>query len=242
MQRTAHATTHAGHAAHAAKLGKVLLGGLVLLVLVNPLVKVGLEEVQPLVLLEEARPVLELELLLLELHLNVLGGVVDLALRGVDLGEELELDVVLAVEGARGAGEDERRGLEVQLEAVLGDVGDGDGQVDKVLGGIRVGGALGPENCERGGGLACAASFVEGECVDCSRPWSGAFTLPRRETATAERPPGCLDLFCDELVALPSGVAVSAMVMIELCGRREESRRGEEKSSKRRCCGQELEN
>lgn len=46
-------------------------------------------------LLEQSGPVLLLKVLLLQLNLNVLGSVVDLALSGVDLAPELELDVVL---------------------------------------------------------------------------------------------------------------------------------------------------
>lgn len=138
--------SHTGHAAHATELRKVLFGGLVLLVLINPLVKVGLEEVQLLVLLKQAGPVFLLELLLLQLDLDVLGGVVDLAGLGVDLGEELELDVELAFEGAGRSREGQARGLEVELQAVLGDVGDGDGEVDEVLAGVGGGGALGPED------------------------------------------------------------------------------------------------
>jgi hypothetical protein len=107
---------------------------------------------EPLGLLEQPRPVLLLELLLLQLNLDVLGGVVDLALRGVDLGVELELDVVLALEGPRGAGERQGRGREVQLDAFLGDVGDGDGEVDEVLLRLGIGGALGPEDCAIGKG------------------------------------------------------------------------------------------
>jgi hypothetical protein len=107
---------------------------------------------EPLRLFEQPRPVLLLELLLLQLNLDVLGGVVDLALCGVDLGVELELDVVLALEGPRGAGECQRRGLEVQLDAFLGDVGDGDGEVDEVLLRLGIGGALGPEDCAIGKG------------------------------------------------------------------------------------------
>ena len=137
---------------HATKLGEVLLGSLLLLILIDPLVEVGLEEMEPLGLLEQPGPVLLLELLLLQLDLDVLGGVVDLALRGVDLGVELELDVVLALEGPRGAGEGQRRGLQVELDAVLGDVGDGDGEVDEVLLRLGVGGALGPEDWNWRGG------------------------------------------------------------------------------------------
>lgn len=113
---------------------------------------------QPLGLLEQARPVLLLELLLLQLDLDVLGRVVDLALGRVDLGVELEVDVVLALQGPRGAGEGERRGLEVELDAVLGDVRDRDGQVDEVLLGLRVGRALGPEDW-KGEGSADIVSY-----------------------------------------------------------------------------------
>ncbi len=86
-----------GHApiTAAAKLGKVLLGGVILLVLIDPLVKVRLDKVQPLGLLEQAGPELFLELLLLELDLDVLGGVVDLGGIDVDLGEELKVDGVV---------------------------------------------------------------------------------------------------------------------------------------------------
>lgn len=121
---------------HAAELREVLLGSLVLLVLVNPLVEVGLEEVELLLLLEESGPVLLLELLLLQLQLHVLGGVVDLALCGVDLGVELELEVVGPLEGAGGAAKRQAGGLEVQLQAVLGHIGDRDGEVDKILLGL----------------------------------------------------------------------------------------------------------
>lgn len=71
---------------------------------------------------------------------------VDLAAGGVDLVVEVELDVVLALEGRRGAGEGERRRLEVDLGPALGDVGDGDGQVDEVALGVGAGRALGPQD------------------------------------------------------------------------------------------------
>lgn len=83
---------------HATELREVVLRGLVLLILINPLVEVGLEEVDALGVLEQSRPVLLLELLLLQLYLNILGSVVDLALSGVDLAPELELDMVLLLE------------------------------------------------------------------------------------------------------------------------------------------------
>lgn len=160
------AGTHAGHTAHAAELGEVLLGSLVLLVLINPLVEVGLEEVESLVFLEQAGPVLLLEVLLLELHLDVLGGVVDLAGGGVNLGKELEVDMVLALESARGTGEGESRGLDVQLDVVLGDIGDGDGEVDKVLVGVGAGRALGPENyCTAVLAINCTQSYCRKRAI-----------------------------------------------------------------------------
>jgi hypothetical protein len=95
-----HAGTRGGEGqlTHAAELGEVLLGGLVLLVLIDVLVEVGLEEVQLLVLLEQPGPVLLLELLLLQLELDVLGGVVNLALGRVDLAPQLQVELVVALE------------------------------------------------------------------------------------------------------------------------------------------------
>lgn len=122
---------------HATELREVLLAGLLLLVLVDPLVEVGLEEVYLLRLLQQAGPVLLLELLLLELELDILGGVVDLALGGVDLGVELEFEGVRPLEGFRVALEGETGGLEIELEIGGRNIGNGDGQVDKVLGGVR---------------------------------------------------------------------------------------------------------
>lgn len=121
---------------HATKLRKVILGSLVLLILIDPLVKVGLEEVKLLRFLEQTRPVLLLQLLLLKLHLNVLGGVVDLGLRGVDFGVKFQLDMVLAFQGVRGTGKGQTRGFEIELKIILGNIRDVNGQVDEVLGSI----------------------------------------------------------------------------------------------------------
>jgi hypothetical protein len=139
-------TAHAGHATHAAELGEVLLGSLVLLVLVDPPVKVGLEVVDLLGLLEQAGPVLLLELLLLELELDVLAGVEGLGLGGVDLGVELDVELVRPLQGVGVTLEGDALGLDVELQVGGGDIGDGDGQVDEVLGSIRGAGALGPED------------------------------------------------------------------------------------------------
>lgn len=84
---------------HAAKVGKVILGRLVLLVLVDPLVEVCLEEVNLLGVLQQTGPVLLLELLLPQLQLDVLGRVVRGARGRVDLVVELKLEVVRPLEG-----------------------------------------------------------------------------------------------------------------------------------------------
>lgn len=98
--------------------------------------------------LKKSWPVLLLELLLLKLYLNVLGSVVDLALLGVDLSVEVELNVIFSLQSTRGTSEGQLGGLKVKLKILLGDIGDGDGQVDEVLSSIGSGRALGPENCE----------------------------------------------------------------------------------------------
>jgi hypothetical protein len=134
---------------HAAELREVLLGSLVLLVLIDPLVKVGLDEMVLLLLLGKAGPVFFLELLLLQLELDVLVGVVDLGVLRVDGLKEVELEVVLALQGGGSTGEGKLLGLEVELNLILGGIGDGDGEVDEVLLSLVGGRALGPENCGR---------------------------------------------------------------------------------------------
>ncbi len=87
-----------------------------MLILVNPLVEVGLQEVDLLSILQEPWPELLLQLLLSQDDLNVLSGVVNLALLLVDLSVELELEVVVSLERVRVAGEGKRLGLQVKLE------------------------------------------------------------------------------------------------------------------------------
>ena len=132
---------------HATEVGEILLGSLVLLVLVNPLVEVGLEELELLSLLEQTRPVLLLELLLAQLDLDIARGVVDLAVLDVDLAVEGELEVVGCLLGVGETLEVQAIGLEVQLEVVLLHIGNDNGEVDEVLLGVRVGRALSPEDC-----------------------------------------------------------------------------------------------
>jgi hypothetical protein len=69
-----------------------------LLILVNPLVEVGLQEVNLLGILQEPGPEFLLQLLLSQDDLNVLSGVVDLALLLVNLSVELELEMVVSLE------------------------------------------------------------------------------------------------------------------------------------------------
>jgi hypothetical protein len=57
-------------------------------------VKVGLDVVDLLLILEQTGPVLLVEVLLLQDQLDPARGVVDLALLGVNLGEQIHLDVV----------------------------------------------------------------------------------------------------------------------------------------------------
>lgn len=57
-------------------------------------VKVGLDVVNLLLVLEKTGPVLLVEVLLLQDKLDPTCGVVDFALLGVDLGEKVHLDVV----------------------------------------------------------------------------------------------------------------------------------------------------
>jgi hypothetical protein len=112
------------------------------------LVKVGLEEVHLLGVLEQAGPELNLEVLLLQHKLDGARGVVGLARAGVDLLVELELHVVVGLLGLGVAGEVEVAGLDVELDGFGRDVGDHDREEDVVL--LRLGGgrALGPGDCE----------------------------------------------------------------------------------------------
>jgi hypothetical protein len=70
-----------------------------LLILINPLVEVSLQEVDLLRILQEPWPELLLQFLLSQNQLNVFGGVVNLALLLINLGVELELDMVISLEG-----------------------------------------------------------------------------------------------------------------------------------------------
>ena len=70
-----------------------------MLILVNPLVEVSLQEVNLLRILQEPWPELLLQFLLSQNPLDIFGGVVNFARLLVNLGVELELDVVISLEG-----------------------------------------------------------------------------------------------------------------------------------------------
>lgn len=99
------------------------------------LVKVGLQVVNLLALLQETGPELLLELLLAQHHLNSTVGVVDFAVLGVDLGIELQLGLVcdtlagITSEGDGGGGE-------LELGLLLRDLGGLDAHVEVVALGI----------------------------------------------------------------------------------------------------------
>jgi len=117
-----------------------------LLILVNPLVEVGLQEVHLLCVLQQSWPELLLQLLLSQDHLDVLARGVDLALRWVNLGIEVKLELIVSLEGVRVAGEGEGGWFQVKLELGCLDIGYGDGQVDVVLRGIGRAGSLSPKD------------------------------------------------------------------------------------------------
>jgi len=118
-----------------------------LLILVNPLIEISLQEVNLLRILQQSWPELLLELLLPQNHLDVLGRVVDLAGRNVDLIVEIELHLVIPLERLGVTGEGERLRLQIELQLGWLDIRYGDGQVDEVLFGLGLIGSLSPEDC-----------------------------------------------------------------------------------------------
>ncbi len=86
--------------------------------------------------LQQSRPELLVELLLLQHELNVSGRVIDLGFGGLDLGVELQLHRVRRLLGLREALEAEAAGLDVELDLLLVDIWDGDGEVHMVLFGV----------------------------------------------------------------------------------------------------------
>lgn len=80
------------------------------------LVEVSPQEVNLSRIFEQTRPVLFLQLLLSQHHLNVGGCVVCLGIIWIDLAEEFELDMICGLLRVRGAGEGELGGGKVELQ------------------------------------------------------------------------------------------------------------------------------
>lgn len=95
------------------------------------LVEVGLQEVKLNLLLCQARPVLLTQFLLAQHQLDLAVGVVDFAVLGVNLGEEVQRDGVCDTL-ARGTSEGDVCGGEVELGVVLGDIGSLEAHVEVV--------------------------------------------------------------------------------------------------------------
>lgn len=134
--------------AHSAHVIIVLSHG-VLLILVDPLVEVGLEEMNLSLGFQQAGPELLLELLLSQDNLDPARSVVDLALLGLNLGEKIELDVVGCFAGVGVASEVKRFRLNVKLELVCWDIRYDDSQEDVVSLSVGGGRALSPVDFER---------------------------------------------------------------------------------------------
>lgn len=93
--------------------------------------------------LQKTRPVLNLQLLLPQDKLNLTIGVVDLAVLRVDLGVQVQGDVVFYAL-ARVAGESDIGGSDFEVGLSFGDIGSLENHVKVVALRLRVGRALGP--------------------------------------------------------------------------------------------------
>lgn len=97
-------------------------------------------------LLQQTRPVLLLLLLLAQHHVDAARGVMGLGVLDIDLGVQLQVDLVLDLFRVARAGEGYAGGGEVELCGRGGDVWHGEGHEEDVLFGFGRGGALGPED------------------------------------------------------------------------------------------------
>ncbi len=99
-----------------------------------------------LLALQQSWPKLLFQLLLSQDQLCALARVVDLALGDINLAPELELDVVISLEGLRVARVRDGSWLDIELEVLLLDVRHDNAEVDEVLCGIGLVGSLGPKD------------------------------------------------------------------------------------------------
>ena len=97
--------------------------------------------------LQKPWPVLLIQFLLPQDHLNILRCMINLALRLVDLGVEGEFHMVGLLECIGVACEGESARCNVKLYFRRRDIWYGDGKVDVVFCGFSFGGALSPEDC-----------------------------------------------------------------------------------------------
>lgn len=102
-------------------------------------VKVGLQEVHLLRILEQSRPVCLAELLLLQHELHSARRVVCLGSGWVDFGVKFESDGIIGLLGLGVASEAQLARLHVKLDLLGVDIGNCDGEEDVVLFGLAGG-------------------------------------------------------------------------------------------------------
>lgn len=123
-------------------------------------VKVRLQEVHLLGILQQPRPVSLVQLLLLQHHLDGARRVVDLAGGRVDGGVQIELDVVVGLFRLAVARKGHALRLHVQLDLGGVDIRHRNRQEDVVLYRFRLARALRPGHWERGRGVSDVCGVV----------------------------------------------------------------------------------
>ena len=108
------------------------------------LVEIRLQIMHPLALLQQARPVLLLELLLPQQEAHIRAGGIRRGVLDIDLAVEVELDVIGGFFGFAVAGEGKAIGF--QIDGRFFGIRRADGQADVVLLRVDGGRALSPEN------------------------------------------------------------------------------------------------
>lgn len=100
--------------------------------------------------LQQSWPELLLQLLLSQDQLDILSGVVDLALLGVNLSVELKFEMVASFEGIGVAVKGEGLVFDVELQVCRLNIWHSDGEIDEVLFSLSLVRSLGPEDYLRG--------------------------------------------------------------------------------------------
>lgn len=161
--------------------------------------------------LQETRPVFLLQLLLAQHQLDLAVSVVDLAVLGINLAEQVQRDVVCYTL-ARGAGERDIGGGEVDARLILGDIGGLQAHVEVVTLGLIGGGALGPSHCknERMPGqlfVTNGCSMIEIRCAG-SAGWNEVISVVMQNVQVRLFEAEAGKLSCH----LPSGVTVDMVL------------------------------